>query len=211
MRRRATVAAVIATASAFLAAPVAAGSAHAADSVPRTAIGNGSGCGNRTTVYPFTFAGDDNPYWLVNGGDFESMASRWFGSGISRSYENEPWQVGGSWDGTSASLDRAGAVLSAPGMCVTDTEPTVRFFYKAPGTPGARLAVKMRTTSAVTSHVKTVYLDGSVPGWRLSAPLSITDSTDVTGTQNLLLDFVSQGGAWKIDDVYVDPWKYTIK
>lgn len=211
MRRRATVAAVIATASAFLAAPFAMGGAHASDSGPRTALGNGAGCGNRTTVSPFSYAGDDNPYWLVSGGDFESMASRWFGSGISRSYENEPWHVGGSWDGTSASLDRAGAVLSAPGMCVTDAEPTVRFYYKAPGIPGSRLAVRMRTTSTTATHLATVHVDGSVPGWHLSDPISINDSTDFTGTQNLLLDFVSQGGAWKIDDVYVDPWKFNIK
>lgn len=219
LRRASAAATALAAAGLIVAVPFVVSPANAVDeptppqaaATPGYATDSGTGCGNRVIYHPFTYIGDDNPYYLVSGGDFEGYPNRWFGTGYWRVQENEPWKVGGSQDTTSAYLSRTGATASAPSMCVSVDEPTVRFYYKAPGTPGARMHVKLRTTSSVASHLKTVVIDGSTPGWQLSDPISITNSTDSTGTQNLLLDFVSQGGAWNIDDVYVDPWKYTVK
>lgn len=214
LRRTAAAIAVVTTAGA-IATGVVATTATAAPAAPALRLSapntpSDTMCGTRYNYTPFTRFGDDNPYWLVRGGDFEGSSTGWTGEQFTIVDENEPYVVGGRDDSQSAQLRGSGATLAAPGMCVRADEPTVRFFYKSPGIPGARLTVHMRTSSAAGSSYSTYTIDGSRTGWQVSEPLTITDTTDATGMQWLNLSFTTSGAntTWSIDDVYVDPWKY---
>src|SRR5918911_1214687 len=66
-------------------------------------------CTTRTVSQPFRAWGDNNDYFAVTSGTFESGTSGWIlGSGVSRVTENEPWKVAG------AGANRCASRLGSP-------------------------------------------------------------------------------------------------
>jgi hypothetical protein len=175
------------------------------------------GCGHEAT-HPFLPWLDPLPYTLLPGGDFESGAAGWKLSGGARVVDgNEPFDVGGS-GGSHSLLLPAGSSATSPPMCMGLVLPVVRYF-----STGGNLLSFMR--------VEAVYRDPSgrqrsidllPPGlpsksWAPSLPalqlMGLLNVLTLDGlTSEIALRFTPKGtlfgsGTWRIDDVYVDPWK----
>lgn len=200
MRRRlkSRVTRVLITALGLAALPVGIGApAHALDA-----------CTTRTLSQPFTNWSDTNYYFPVTSGTFESGSSGWSpGAGVSRVNENEPWKVAGS-GGYSLKIP-AGSSASTPEMCLTATEDSARFFYKSPG-GGVGLQVTIKATNSITHSLWTTSFTittGTFGGWQVSPRIALPDVRGTTGTENVVITLAAPGGggAWQIDDVFIDP------
>jgi hypothetical protein len=163
-------------------------------------------CTTRTLSQPFTAWGDNNNYFLVSSGTFESGTSGWtLPSGASRVAENEPWKVAGN--GSYSLKITSGTTLSAPAMCVTSDEDSARFFYKSPAT-FASLLITVKVTNSITRSpfVLNVPLTSGQAGWQLSPRVALPDLTGTQGTDVVEITLTPQtAGAWQFDDVFVDP------
>jgi hypothetical protein len=191
----------------------------AATSASSARAGNGSllGCGYEAE-HPFLPWLDPLPYSLLPGGDFESGAAGWKLTGGARVVEgNEPFDVTSASDSQSLLLP-AGSSATSPPMCMGLVLPVVRYF-----STGGNLLSFLR--------VEAVYTDGSgrqrsldlLPGglptrsWAPSLPalqlLGTVNALTLNGlTSEIALRFTPRGtlfgsGTWRLDDVYVDPWK----
>ena len=174
------------------------------------------GCGY-TPVQPFLRWLDPLPYTLLPGGDFESGAAGWKLSGGARVVDgNEPFDVGGS--GSSSLLLPAGSSATSPPMCMGLVLPVVRYFSTG-GNLLSTLRVEAVYTDASGRQRSLDLLPGGLPSrsWALSLPalqlLGAVNALTLNGlTSELALRFTPKGtlfgsGTWRIDDVYVDPWK----
>jgi hypothetical protein len=197
---------------------VALAAASTAGASPARAGGDGSllGCGHQAT-HPFLRWLDPLPYTLLPGGDFESGAAGWKLSGGARVVDgNEPFRASGG--GSRSLLLPPGSSATSPPMCMGLLLPVVRWF-----STGGNLLSYLR--------VEAVYADPSgrqrsidlLPGglptrsWAPSLPalqlMGLLNVLTLDGlTSNIALRFTPKGtlfgsGTWRIDDVYVDPWK----
>lgn len=193
--------------------------AFAAASASPARAGDGSllGCGYEASN-PFLRWLDPLPYTLLPGGDFESGAAGWMLTGGARVVKgNEPFHVGGP-GGSHSLLLPAGSSATSPAMCMGLVLPVVRYF-----STGGNLLSYLR--------VEALYRDPSgrqrsidllPPGlpsrsWAPSLPalqlMGLLNVLTLDGlTSEIALRFTPKGtlfgsGTWRVDDVYVDPWK----
>jgi hypothetical protein len=162
-------------------------------------------CTTRTLSQPFKSWGDSNYYFPATSGTFEAGTTAWsLGSGVSRVAENEPWKVAGS--GSYSLKIPSGSSVSTPTMCVNVDEDSVRFFYKAPSA-GASLSVTVWATNSATSILAGTgfSLTSTGAGWQVSPRISLPDARGQDGTENVTIQLGASGGAWQIDDLFVDP------
>ncbi len=174
------------------------------------------GCGY-DAAHPFLRFLDPLPYTLAPDGGFERGASTWKLSGGAKVVSgNEPFDLAGS--GTRSLQIPSGGSATSPSMCVGLLLPVVRFV----STGGSLLS---------SLQVEALYTDlfGQRQSIELS-PLVLPSSAwqptlqliQLGGTLNALtlnglttemsFRFTPRGGlfgagTWRIDDVYVDPWK----
>ena len=159
----------------------------------------------------FAALGDTANYTPVTGGTFEGDMSGWTLNSASVAPGNEPWQVDGASDSKSLSIASGGTAVS-PTFCVSSKTPTWRFFAHA--------------ADASRSTVLHVYAQTTLPGGKViqlsvdevqRARLQLLggDAAMVLGkvlppnfSVNVRFVFTadSNGGAWCIDDVFVDPY-----
>jgi hypothetical protein len=163
---------------------------------------------------PFLPWGDLAFYALAPNGGFESGSDGWRLGGDAAVVDgNEPFQVGGDTDASSLMLP-PGSSAQSPPACIGVLYPTARLFVRNTGSPTSTLRVDV------------VYRDvlgfrWTVPVAHLAATSSWAPSTDVPLFANLTaLPLVSggaaqvafrftpegDGGAWEIDDLYIDPY-----
>ena len=160
-------------------------------------------------------------YVLVPGGDFEG--STWKPGKAAQ--ENEPDLVSGATD--SRSLTVSG--VSSPEMCLGIESPTLRFFARQVSGPIiATLTVEtvFRDASGMRQRLPVAWAPDKVlsGGWVRSAPApifgasllrplsagTITSPLDSNPIDVGTLSFAftaSMGSTWRIDDVYVDPYR----
>lgn len=176
--------------------------------VPAAASQAAVACTPRTTSKPFSGFGDNNNYFLVQGGSFEGGATGWNLIGARVVTGNEPWKVGGSAHSSSLLVPPA-MMATSPAMCVASDEDSMRFFYKRPGVWGSALHVHIDVTSGVNRATNDLDLDGSTPGWAVSPRMMLPDIRDASGQQTITISFSTRNvpAQWIVDDVYVDPWK----
>ena len=153
-------------------------------------------------------------YTALSGGDFESGAEGWtMDDGAAVAAGNEPFYVGDDDDANSLAL-ASDASATSPTMCVGITHPTIRFFAKRRSTgllsslSTLRVDVLFETsTGSVASLPVGAVLGNS--NWQPTLPMVV-----VANLLPLLPDemtpvrfrFTAQGGAWSVDDVWVDPY-----
>jgi hypothetical protein len=131
------------------------------------------------------------------------------------------FEVGGEWslkngaavvDGSEPFLDGskaldlpAGSSATTAPICVTAAHPTIRFFARNTGAAEAPLTVTVQLKTLLGLPLELpvgVVLGGAQ--WQPTLPLPVVG--------NLLSDEVrfkftpAAGGAWRIDDLYVDPY-----
>jgi hypothetical protein len=192
----------------------------AASATPASASGgDGSllGCGHEAT-HPFLRWLDPLPYTLLPGGDFESGAAGWKLSGGARVVDgNETFDIGGT-GGSHSLLLPAGSSATSPPMCMGLVLPIVRYVSM-----GGNLLSYMRVEAVYKDpRGRERSIDLLPPGlptksWAPSLPalqlMGLLNVLTLDGlTSDIALRFTPKGtlfgaGTWRIDDIYVDPWK----
>jgi hypothetical protein len=164
---------------------------------------------------PFAPWLDPANYVLAPNGGLESGAVGWsLEGGASVVAENESFYVHGARDTSSLSLP-SGSAATTSGMCVDATSPDLRLFVRNSGSLLSTLKVEVLYTDALgQSRALTVALLAAGSTWQptlpvllfanLTAPPLVTD-----GMTSVAFRFTPQGSwsGWKIDDLYVDPFK----
>lgn len=195
---------VIAVAAAALAAT----SARAAD-------GSLLGCGD-TPTHPFMRFLDPLPYTLAPDGGFEGGAQGWTLTGGARVVSgNEPFGLSA---GTRSLFLPERSSATSPPMCVGLVLPIVRFAATGGEFLGS-LKVEVLYVDAFGGRRSIELLPGALPtgsAWAPTLPLlqlgGPVNALTLNGlTTDVQFRFTPRGlfggGDWRIDSVYVDPWK----
>lgn len=175
------------------------------------------GCGYEP-VSPFLRFLDPLPYTLAPDGGFEAGAAGWRLSRGARVVSgNEPWLLGGADDSKSLLLP-AGSSATSPPMCVPLVLPIVRFFSQG-GSFLSTLKVEAIYTDSSGAERSVVLLPGVLASssWQPTLPLlqigGALNALTLNGlTSEMSFRFTPRAGpfgsgTWRIDDIYVDPWK----
>jgi hypothetical protein len=167
-----------------------------------------SSCTYGAATHPFASWGDLSSYTLVPGGSFESGAPGWTLAGGARVVSgNESYFTSSRSDSHSLALPTGSSATTAP-FCVSLLRPTIRLFVANGGSSASRLRVKVvfRGLLGILG-----VLDGgtisSGPAWKPS-PVMLATLNAPLGTKSAQFVFTpaDSSGAWRIDDLYVDPW-----
>jgi hypothetical protein len=166
---------------------------------------------------PFVPWGDLGSYALVPNGGLESGSAWWtLAGGAGVVLGNEGFRVGGASDAMSLSLPPGSSAVSSE-ACVGMLSPTVRFFARNTGDSSSRLRVDVlyRDALGLRWSVPIAFLPATRE-WQPTSPyLMLANLTALplltNGSARVAFRFTAQGsgGAWQIDDVYVDPYKGT--
>jgi hypothetical protein len=168
----------------------------------------GAACPTAATSKPFAKFGDSAAYASLAGGSFESGAPGWSLSGSTVLSGNESYNVAGG--SHSLAIQPTGVAVS-PTFCVNIAEPSFRFFLRQTSGSWAVLNVVLRwTDSGGTSHDTTVGSLQTGTSWQASPVLQLATTLPLTTSAStisakLVFKPEQYGGAWAIDDVYVDP------
>lgn len=179
--------------------------------------GDGSllGCGD-TVSHPFLRWLDPLPYTLAPDGGFEQGGAGWSFSGGSRVVSgNSPFNLSGPGS-RSLSLPE-GSSATSPSMCVGLVLPVVRYVAT-----GGELFASVKTEVVyrdVSGARRSIELPpGALPtsSWQPTLQLlqlgGLVNALTLDGlTTEVQFRFTPRGvfggGDWRVDDIYVDPWK----
>jgi hypothetical protein len=206
-RLLALVAAITATAC-LVASP-----ANAAGSSDGSLLGCGYGAS-----HPFMRFLDPLPYTLLPDGGFEAGGAGWTLTGGARvAAGNEPWNASGP--GSSSLVLPRGSSATSPSMCMGLVLPVVRFFSTG-GNLLSYMQVDALYTDAAGRQRSVMLLPIGLPSgsWIPNLPMlqlgGAVNALTLNGlTTDIQLRFTPRGGlfgnsgTWRVDDVYVDPWK----
>jgi len=168
-------------------------------------------CEDRALERPFLPWLDPMTYTLAPDGTFAGRARGWERHGAGVVADNEPFRVHG--DTVTAALDLPhGSSATSPAICVGVEHPTLRFFARNTGSPLGALRVDVRFEDALGAvHTAPVGVVTGAGGWQPTQPLPIVANLlPLLPGQHTPVAFsftpVGGGSAWRIDDVYVDPY-----
>ena len=153
---------------------------------------------------------DSALYTLSPGGSFEQGSAGWAFSGGTRIVAgNETFFVGGSDHRASLTVPTGGAAVSTQ-MCIDRTYPSFRFFARNTGSATANLQVEVTWQESGVRKTSKVALDKKAgTNWTPVKSLKLPSGALSTGRlEPVTFRFTSvgAGGAWQIDDLYVDPY-----
>lgn len=175
----------------------------------------GLSCGDDASQ-PFLRWLDPLPYTLAPDGGFENGAAGWSLSRGARVVSgNEPFALSGP--GSRSLYLPAGSSATSPPMCVGLLLPVVRFVGSGGGLL-TYLQVEALYTDAGGRQRSIPLLPGALPSrnWQPTLPLlqlgGLLNTLTLNGvTTEMSFRFTPKGlfggGNWRIDDVFVDPWK----
>jgi hypothetical protein len=168
-------------------------------------------CPAATTAKVFSGFGDSADYSLVSNGAFESGTTGWSLTRAAVTSGNESYKVHGAADAKSLAITPTGLAVS-PAFCVSVAHPTFRFFARRTGGSWGQLAVRLRwKDSSGATNETTVASLGTGTSWApsevlaLGRTLPLWQSSQTLSVQ-LVFDPEDYGGAFAIDDVYIDPY-----
>jgi hypothetical protein len=166
-------------------------------------------------VQPFTPWLDFADYVLVPDGGLESGAAGWKLDGEATvAAGNESFYVRDPGDSKSLSLP-AGSSATTSSTCIGATSPDLRFFARKSGSMLSTLKVEVLYTDVFgQSRALTVGILTGGPSWQPTVPIAFLTNLTLLplvtdGTTTVAFRFTPQGSPseWRIDDVYVDPFK----
>jgi hypothetical protein len=171
-------------------------------------------CPVPSTSQAFASQGDSSSYFPVPDGALaDATLPGWLLSNASLTPGGAPFTVNGTASPNSITIQSGGTVTTAP-FCIDSTMPTFRFAAR-PTIGGSPLQVQIVGTSAnalgLVLDLEAVP-DNSTSGWTLVNPASLTGGlpipagTDYYGKLRFRVPWWG-GGAWQIDDIYVDPYR----
>jgi len=192
------VVALVATAAALLASAAAS----------QAATPSGPSCNYGPASHPFANWGDPASYTLVPGGSFESGAPGWALYGGAHVVSgNETFFANSAADAHSLAVPVGSSVVTPP-FCVSLVRPTIRLFVANGGSSSSRLRVHVVYRGLLSILG---ILDGGTisagKSWNAS-PVMLATLNAPLGTKSAQFVFTPMDatGAWRIDDLYVDPW-----
>jgi hypothetical protein len=168
-------------------------------------------CPKTTTSKPFKAFGDSANYSLLQNGGFETGAGGWALTRASVVSGNESYMVGSATDSKSLAIAARGRVVS-PAFCVSTDHPSFRFFARRTSGTWGVLTVALRWSvdgGPVNQTVVGAVTSGTdwapTQSFGLSQVLGLWNAQQ-TATVQLILDPEDYGGAWAVDNVYIDPY-----
>jgi hypothetical protein len=166
-------------------------------------------CASQTLERPFLRWGDGANYVLAPEGTVEASAG-WRLAGAAPVAGNEHFYVHAPGERTSLSLPPGSSATTAA-MCVGIEHPTLRFFARNTGSPLATLVVSVRFQDLLGLR-HTLPIGAVLAGrdWAPTLPFPvIANLLPLLPGEKTPVQFVFTplGGAWQIDDVYVDPYR----
>jgi hypothetical protein len=172
-----------------------------------------------TTCWPstsqaFSGSGDPNQYFLAPGGSFEAGTPAWsLADGAARVTGNNTAGGDPSTNTTSLSLP-AGSSATSPRMCVNILTPTMRFYVRNTGAATARLGVTVLYSlpNGNPASLQVAQIKGTgvwQPSASIALLMNVMSLSSPAGTTNISIQLrpLDATGQWRVDDVYVDPFK----
>lgn len=169
-------------------------------------------CADEEPSDVFSSWGDEGAYYLAPQGDLETTDGWSLDKHAVTVAENSPFGTGSS----SLLLPEKGEAIS-PAMCVSVAHPTIRLFASNTGDPDARLEVEIffEDLAGKVKKLKVARLRGG-PAWAPTTivPLHVNllgaaaeDGFTAIAVKLKAKDVKSKTGGWKVDDLYVDPFR----
>jgi hypothetical protein len=187
--------------------------AVAAALTPATVSAAPNKCSYPALTTPFAPWSDTASYTLVTGGTFEQTGSAgWSLAGARIVSGNESFYVHSTADKKSLSIPDL-STATTPTLCVSADTPSIRFFATNDGDLASPLTIDLGVITKNTTWSRLATLVAPAKGWAASdvIQLNLPDSAFVSGTAKVVFRFTAQGGgtggAWRIDDMYLDPFK----
>jgi hypothetical protein len=163
-------------------------------------------CEPRSTAAAFAAWGDDNQYFLANGGDFERGGTPWSTWGAARSVLGQnPFGIAGP--GSRSLRLHGGSGAQSPAICVFDNEESLRFAYRAPF-GGATMEVYVEVATDQGVAATTTHVTAANRRWDVTPIIELPNMRDTNGQQwiTITLTPLDGRGTWQVDDVMIDPW-----
>jgi hypothetical protein len=169
-----------------------------------------AGCAATPTVQPFRAWQDLADYILAPDGGLEAGGAAWSLQGGASPVEgNEPFGAGAATDHMALDLP-AGSVATTAPMCIGVEHKTMRFFGAGATTGTLSVDAVYTTSSGREQSVALGRVSGS-GSWAATdaLPMKVNARADDYGNAlQVSLRFTPRGpGGWRIDDVYVDPYR----
>ena len=173
------------------------------------------GCPDRALSRPFLRWLDVAHYTLAPNGGLESGSAAWSLNRARVVSGNEPFYVRAKTDRYSLSLP-SGSSARTGTTCVTLIDPpTVRFFARNTGSVLSTLKVEALYKDILgTQRAQTLGVLVATSSWQPSLPLPFLATVQhppllTDGKVDVAFRFTPLGSlsGWRIDDVYVDPFK----
>ena len=166
------------------------------------------GCSGQAYVQPFLPWLDPASYVLMPAGAVE-RADGWTLSGGAKIVSgNETWRVNSPIDSRSLLLP-SGSSATTPSLCITLFHPTLRLFAMNAGPVTTTLKVEAITDVLGSKLVTPIALLAAGSSWNPTIPAAFLDNLAAATGGSVAFRFTPVGSrsGWRIDDVYVDPFK----
>jgi hypothetical protein len=167
-------------------------------------LGLNNNCG--ATTKPFAQFGDQRLYTFGTNGGLESRSTGWSLSGSKIVSGNETYYVHSRSDANSLSLPSGSSALTPP-LCMGTTSTVLRYFVSGNNSGSLRVQVVLHGLLGNVLGIVDVASIKAGTAWQPSPPLLNLDSLlGLIGVSSIQLKYTAVGGAFRVDDVYVDPW-----
>jgi hypothetical protein len=174
-------------------------------------VASASNCPSTSLSQAFLRWGDVSEYTLAPGGKFASGSPAWALSGGAKVVAGgDGYTLGGSATTQSLSLP-TGSAATSPEICVGIKNPTARLMVRNTGAGSSTLAVSVEYETSLgglmTTQIGTIAAGAA---WQPSAQqvIAVNLLALLPNAQTpIWLKFApaGSGGAWQIDDVFIDP------
>ena len=166
-------------------------------------------CSGQTFEKPFKRWLDPANYVLAPDGAVEGSLTGWtLRGGAAKVAGNETAYIHGTKDRSSLSLPR-GSAATTRAMCVGVLYPTMRFMASAP--LGSVMAVSAVLDSPLGGTLTVpVGVVAGLGSWQPTLPILVGANLLATlggGHAAVAFTFTPVTGNWRVDDVYVDPYR----
>jgi hypothetical protein len=176
-------------------------------------VASATNCDTQVFEQPFLPWADVANYVLAPDGTLESGAAGWsLAGGAATGSGNEPYFVHGAGEATSLGLP-GGSSATTPSMCVGIEHPTLRLFARNGGSILSTLKVEVLFEDGLgQAHSLPIGVVAGTSAWGPTLPMPIVVNLLplLPGERTAVaFRFTPQGagGKWRIDDVYVDPYR----
>lgn len=177
-------------------------------------VSSATDCDDQAYEQPFLPWADPASYVLAPNGNVENGDADWALSGAAAVVSgNESYYVHGAGESSSLRL-QGGSSATTASMCVGIEHPTIRFFARNAGSQFSTLRVDVLFEDAAGQvHALSIGTVGGGSSWQPTLPAPVVANLlPLLPNERTAVAFrftpQGYGSDWRIDDVYVDPWRH---